>query len=244
MDLSPAATVFLYGLFTAATTALGALPFAFVRTISPRTVGYANALAGGLMLGACFQLVAEGSAHGALQTSAGALGGVLFILATQRWLHDRDLDIGDVRSADTRRMILIVVVMTVHSAAEGIAVGSAFGGGTRLAILITAAIAVHNIPEGLAISAVLRPRGRSLLACAWWSFFSSLPQPLLAVPAFLFVDAVRPALPYGLGFAAGAMIFMVLVELLPEAYEEGRRPEVGLLVSISLVAMIVLQQYL
>jgi zinc transporter ZupT len=141
-------------------------------------------------------------------------------------------------------MILIVVVMTVHSMAEGIAVGAAFGGGRDLAILITAAIAVHNVPEGLAISAVLRPRGTSILKCAWWSFFSSIPQPLLAVPAFLFVEAIQPALPYGLGFAAGAMIFMVLVELLPEAYEEGRRPAVGLLVSSSLVAMIVVQQYL
>ena len=154
------------------------------------------------------------------------------------------MEIEEVRGADARRMILIVVVMTVHSMAEGVAVGAAFAGGQELAVLITVAIAVHNVPEGLAISAVLRPRGASLLACAWWSFFSSIPQPLMAVPAFLFVDAIRPALPYGLGFAAGAMIFMVLVELLPEAYEEGRRPAVGLLVSSTLVAMIVLQQYL
>lgn len=254
--MSPVALVFLYGLITAATTALGALPFAFVRSVSRRAVAYSNAVAAGLMLGACFQLVVEGAGYGVPQTSAGALLGVAFILATQRWLRDRDVDVGTLAgsgsragtgagaAADGRRMVLIVVVMTVHSMAEGVAVGSAFGGGERLAILITAAIAVHNVPEGLAITAVLRPRGVGLLACAGWSFFSSLPQPLLAVPAFLFVDTVRPALPYGLGFAAGAMIFMVLVELLPEAYEEGRKPAVGLMVSISLVAMIVLQQYL
>jgi len=242
--MSPVLLVFLYGLITAATTALGALPFAFVRTISHRTAAYANAIAAGLMLGACFQLIAEGSAYGRIQTGAGALLGVGFILLTQRFLGQYDVEIEEVRAADMRRMILIVVVMTVHSMAEGIAVGAAFGGGRDLAILITAAIAVHNVPEGLAISAVLRPRGTSILKCAWWSFFSSIPQPLLAVPAFLFVDAVRPALPYALGFAAGAMIFMVLVELLPEAYEEGRRPAVGLLVSSTLVAMIVVQQYL
>lgn len=242
--MSPIVAVFLYGLLTAATTALGALPFAFVRVVSRRTVAYSNAVAGGLMLGACFQLVVEGAGYGVLQTAAGALLGVAFILLTQRWLHHSEVDFKALKSADARRMFLIVVVMTVHSMAEGVAVGAAFGGGQQLAILITAAIAVHNVPEGLAISAVLRPRGASLAACAWWSFFSSLPQPLLAVPAFLFVDAVRPGLPYGLGFAAGAMIFMVLVELLPEAYEEGRRPAVGLLVSISLVAMIVVQQYL
>ncbi|MGD8328754.1 MAG: ZIP family metal transporter [Acidobacteriota bacterium] len=242
--MSPVLLVFIYGLITAATTALGALPFAFVKRISNRTVAYANSIAAGLMLGACFQLVVEGSGYGHVQTGAGALLGVGFILLAQRFLAERDVEIEEVQSADARRMILIVVVMTVHSMAEGIAVGAAFGGGRDLAILITAAIAVHNIPEGLAISAVLRPRGTSILKCAWWSFFSSIPQPLLAVPAFLFVEAIQPALPYGLGFAAGAMIFMVLVELLPEAYEEGRRPAVGLLVSSSLVAMIVVQQYL
>jgi len=236
--------VFLYGLLTAVTTALGALPFAFVRTISHRAVAYANAIAAGLMLGACFQLVVEGAEYGHAQTGVGAFLGVGFILSTQRFLKEQEIEIDEVRSADARRMVMIVVVMTVHSMAEGIAVGAAFGGGADLAILITAAIAVHNVPEGLAISAVLRPRGVSVVGCAWWSFFSSIPQPLMAVPAFLFVDAFRPALPYALGFAAGAMIFMVLVELLPEAYEEGRRPAVGLLVSATLVAMIVVQQYL
>jgi zinc transporter ZupT len=233
---SPPVVVFLYGLLTAATTAAGALPFAFVSAVSRRAAAYAGAVAGGLMLGACFQLVVEGSDLGAVETSAGALVGVAFIAATQRGL--------DRYARAARRIVLIVVVMTVHSAAEGVAVGAAFGGGERLAVLITAAIAVHNVPEGLAISAVLRGQGKGLLACAGWSFVSSLPQPFLAVPAFLFVDAVRAALPYGLGFAAGAMVFMVLVELLPEAYEEGRRPAVGLLVSTALVAMIVVQQYL
>lgn len=242
--MSPVVLVFLYGMITAATTALGALPFAFVRTVSNRVVAYANAIAAGLMLGACFQLVVEGSGYGQVQTGTGALLGVAFILATQRFLGRYEVEIDEVRGAGARRMVLIVVVMTVHSMAEGIAVGAGFGGGEELAILITAAIAVHNVPEGLAISAVLRPQGVSIARCAGWSFFSSLPQPLLAVPAFLFVDAVRPALPYGLGFAAGAMIYMVLVELLPGAYEEARRPAVGLLVSSTLVGMIVLQQYL
>lgn len=243
--MNPLLLVFLYGLFTAATTALGAIPFAFVRTISARTVAYAHSIAAGLMLGACFRLVEEGTAFGALQTGLGALAGVLFILVTERVLERFDVGIGDVRGAGGRRMVLIVVVMTVHSIAEGVAVGSAFGGGMSLAILIIVAIAIHNVPEGLAISAVLRPQGATVAACAWWSFFSSLPQPLLAVPSFLFVDRFRPALPYGIGFAAGAMVFMVLVELLPEAYgESGLRAPIGLLVSTTVVAMIVLQQFL
>lgn len=240
----PVLTVFLYGLFTALATGLGALPFAFLRTVSPRVVASANAIAGGLMLGASFGLVAEGTQYGAWQTLVGALLGVLFIVGTQRLLGNREVEFGTARGADAKQMALIVIVMTIHSFAEGVAVGVSFGGGTTLALVITLAIAVHNIPEGLAISAVLRPRGVSVAACAGWSIFSSLPQPLMAVPAFLFVETFRKALPYGLGFAAGAMVFMVLEELLPEAYDRAPRPVVALQVSLTLVAMVLFQQYL
>jgi zinc transporter ZupT len=139
-------------------------------------------------------------------------------------------------------MILIVTVMTVHSLAEGVAIGTSFGGGMALATFITVAIAVHNIPEGVAISAVLRSNGVGVARCAGWSIFSSLPQPVMAVPAFLFVEAFAPALPYGIGFAAGAMVFMVLLEILPEAYGKGSAREVGALASLSMIAMILFQK--
>jgi len=137
-----------------------------------------------------------------------------------------------------------MIVMTVHSFSEGVAVGVSFGGGMTLATVITVAIAVHNIPEGVAITAVLRPRGVSVPRCVGWSIFSSLPQPLMAVPAFLFVEAFRPALPWGLGFAAGAMIFMVLVELLPEAFEEGPRTGVATVATLSIIGMTLFQRFL
>ena len=131
------------------------------------------------------------------------------------------------------------------AAKSALVVGLAlFGAGATVAVAITVAIAVHNVPEGLAITAVLRPRGASLVACAGWSVVSSLPQPLMAVPAFLFVEAFAPALPYGLGFAAGAMVFMVFVELLPEAYEQARAGVVASLVSVTLVAMVLFQRWL
>lgn len=244
MNLQGAGLVFIYGLITALATGLGALPFAFVRSLSPRLVAYSNAVASGLMLGASFGLVAEGTRSGVFQTIVGANAGVAFILMTQRWLHTHDIQFGKARGAGAKRMLLMLVVMTAHSFSEGVAVGAAFGGGMTLAVTITAAIAVHNIPEGLAISAVLRPRGVSVLGCAGWSIVSSLPQPLMAVPAFLFVARFEAALPYGVGFAAGAMVFMVLAELLPEAYGQGRRAEVALLVSITLIAMVLFQQTL
>ena len=240
--MSPVVTVFVYGLITAAATSLGALPFAFVRRVSPAVVAASNAIASGLMLGACFGLVSEGTDLGPLRTGLGGLLGVVFIIATKRLLERHEVEVGAIRGAGARRMALIIVVMTVHSIAEGVAIGAAFAGGLTLATMITVAIAVHNVPEGLAISAVLRPQGARLSECAWWSFVSSLPQPIVAVPAFLFVDAFAPALPWSLGFAAGAMVFMVLVELLPEAYEEGHRDTVSLLVSLSTVAMVAFQR--
>jgi len=234
----------LYGLATALATGLGALPFLFVRKLSSRAVAYANAIAAGLMLGACFGLIREGTVYGGWQTMVGAVVGLIFILATERWLDRFDLSFGDVAGAGAKKMMLIVIVMTVHSVAEGVAVGASFGGGMTLAAVITIAIAVHNIPEGVAITAVLRPEGVSVARCAWWSVFSSLPQPLLAVPAFLFVEAVQPGLPYSIGFAAGAMVFMVFMELLPEAFEDAPRAGIGLVTSVTLIAMVLFQRFL
>lgn len=245
--MSDVLLVFLYALATALATGLGAIPFVFVRTMSDRAVAYANATAAGLMLGASFGLVGEGTGHGRVETVVGALLGVIFILGTQRVLGERaeeDVVFEAVRGEGARKMLLMMVVMTVHSFSEGVAVGVSFGGGITLATVITIAIAIHNIPEGVAITAVLRPQGVPVWKCAVWSIFSSLPQPLMAVPAFLFVEAFTPALPYGLGFAAGAMVFMVLVELLPDAFHQGRRAGVATLASGATVAMVLFQHWL
>jgi zinc transporter ZupT len=235
--------VFFAGLATALATGLGALPFLFLRTVSDKTIGIANAIASGLMLGASFGLLVEGSTVGAAQTIVGGALGVLFIVVSERLLHDREVEFGEMRGAGARQTILVLLIMTAHSFSEGVAVGVSFGGGEKLATLITVAIAVHNIPEGLAISAVMRPKGASLTSCVGWSVFSSLPQPLMAVPAFVFVEFFRPVLPYGLGFAAGAMVYMVFLELLPEAYEAVKPHVVGAVVTASLGAMILFQRY-
>ncbi len=242
--MSDVADVFLAALATALATGLGALPFLFVNTMSSRVMASAYALACGLMLGACFGLVAEGTEFGAVQTVAGGVLGVAGILAARRWLKDRPVQFGGVAGAGARQMVLLIGVMTAHSFSEGVAVGVSFGGSHTLATAITIAIAVHNIPEGLAISAVLRSKGQRVAACAGWSVLSSLPQPLMAVPAFLLVEAARPVLPFGLGFAAGAMAFMVLDELLPEALEHGPRTLVALLTSVAVIAMVLFQHAL
>jgi zinc transporter ZupT len=108
-------------------------------------------------------------------------------------------------------------------------------------VLIAVAIAVHNIPEGLAVSLVLVPRGTSVAGAAGWSIVSSLPQPLMAVPAFVFVEAFEPLLPVGLGFAAGAMLWLVGRELLPEALREASTGAVAVATITSAAAMIAFQ---
>jgi len=117
----------------------------------------------------------------------------------------------------------------------------AYGGGQSLGAFITAAIAIHNIPEGLAISLVLVPRGTSAGKAGLWSIFSSLPQPLMAVPAFLLVTTFRPFLPFGLGLAAGAMLWMVVAELIPDALQDISKEWVGLSVTLALAAMLGIQ---
>ena len=238
-------TVFFYASLTALATGLGALPFLFFRKVSRKWLGYSNAVAGGLMLTASFTLVFEGLHYGLWKTVFGILLGLVFILFSDSWLGKQDgLSISNLKGADARKAILIIGVMTVHSFTEGVGVGVSFGGDAGLGIFITAAIAIHNIPEGLAISLVLIPRGMRVFTTALYCIFSSLPQPVMAVPSYLFVESFRPVLPVGLGFAAGAMIWMVFSEIIPEANEQASTKRIGVIIAISVVIMIIFQEFL
>ena len=203
---------------TALATGLGALPLLALRgDRGRRWLGVSNLVAAVMMTVASGSLIWQGWDLGAGRTALGAVLGVVFIVLFLRLIGDGEgLEIGSLAGADARKALVIVAVMTAHSASEGVGVGVSYGGGERLGILITVAIAIHNIPEGLAISLVLVPRGTSIRSAAWWSVFSSLPQPLIAPLAYLFVETFKGFLPAGLGFAAGAMLWMVWSELLPE----------------------------
>lgn len=239
---SPVVVVFLAALLTAIATGAGALPFLFVRDISLRWMALSHAMAGGLMLAACHSLIAEGIVLDPPRLLVGILLGLFGIVLGHRLVSGgHQHDIADLKGLDAKKALLIIGVMTAHSFAEGVAVGVSFAGEGALAGFISTAIAVHNIPEGLAIALVLVPRGTPVWKAALWAIFSSLPQPLMAVPAYLFVETFQPFLPVGFGLAAGAMIWLVFSELLPEANEHEDSNTVAIAVTLSFTAMLAFQ---
>jgi len=238
-------TILLASGLTAVVTGLGAFPFLFVKSFSRWWLSIFQAAAAGLMLGASHNLVQEGVHLDPYRTFAGLLLGLALIVLANRFINRRaDIDLGELDGGDARKALLVLGIMTAHSFAEGIGVGVSFGGGEKLGLFITAAIAIHNIPEGLAISLVMVPKGTKPWKAALWSIFTSLPQPLMAVPAFLFVVIFQPWLSMGLGLAAGAMIWMVFAELIPDAYEGGASgAEIGIAVTLAFAALLAFQEF-
>lgn len=201
-------------------TGLGAIPVLFTRRLPRRTLGGGYALAGGMMVAVSFfDLVLPGLEKGeSWQIAVGLLLGAYFFWWGELFVERREWSVAGLRGAGARRALLILTTMFVHSFPEGVAVGVGYASGQiELGIFIAVAIAIHNIPEGLAISLPLAAEGVGFWRCFGYSVLSSLPQPIAVVPAVLLVWAVRGLLPLGLGFAAGAMIYLVLAELLPES---------------------------
>lgn len=219
-------------------------------------------MAAGMMTAASYSLLLEGctfkeesTSHldwslsytlsSTVRTALGALLGLAFILGTQKFLDQHeDLKVGTIRGADAKKIILIMFVMTLHSFTEGVGIGVSFGGGKTLGVFISASLAVHNVPEGLAVAIVLLPRQVSKGAASLWCVLTSLPQPIMAVPAYIFVHHFIPLLPLGLGFAGGAMAWVAFAELLVEAYEDTDILTTGLVSTISLAIMMAMQNAL
>jgi len=235
--------VFLVALVTDLATGLGALPFFFFPTISPRWQGAAYSTAGGMMISAAvFSLAEQGLGRGRVgETVIGMLAGAGFYWVVARRVKASAWTVGSLGVADSRQAVLMLGTMFVHSIPEGVAIGVGYATGQiEFGLLLATAIAVHNIPEGIAVSLPLRAKGISPSKCALYAIFTSIPQPLAAVPAFLLVDLFQPLLPLGLGFAGGAMIFLVTAELLPESLERSTREEVAWGVMIGLVLMLLI----
>jgi ZIP family zinc transporter len=250
-------TVFYCGWISAVSTGLGVLPLCLVSEMKEYYIGVSNAIAAGMMMAASYSLFMEGVGFSdasddsewssAARTALGCALGLLFILGTKNFLErNEDVKVGALSGADTKKILLIVFVMTLHSFSEGVGIGVSFGGehGQQLGVFISASLAVHNIPEGLAVAIVLLPRKVSKATAALWCVVTSLPQPLMAVPSFMFVHTFLPVLPVGLGFAGGAMMWVAVMELLVEAYEDTDLMTTGVASSLALGVMMKIQSSL
>ncbi|KDP21841.1 hypothetical protein JCGZ_00628 [Jatropha curcas] len=233
-------TVALFTLAMAAATGLGAVPFFFVE-LDPQWAGLCNGMAAGVMLAASFDLIQEGQDHGAGNwVVIGILSGGVFILLCKKFLEQYgEVSMLDIKGTDATKAVLVIGIMTLHSFGEGSGVGVSFAGpkGFSQGLLVTLAIAVHNIPEGLAVSMVLASRGVSPQNAMLWSVITSLPQPIVAVPSFICADAFNKFLPFCTGFAAGCMIWMVIAEVLPDAFKEASSSQVASAATISVAFM-------
>jgi ZIP family zinc transporter len=267
--LENVAIVFVAGFITALATGLGAIPFFLVDDVSDRWNVALWGLASGIMVSASlFGLIREGLAvvdgtivDAAIAIGPGLLAGVVLVVVGHEVLADAEFHPKEYEEADFKKLVLILGILTVHSFPEGVAVGVSFAdlgleatpGDTVvfaglalpvLAVFMTVAISIHNIPEGVAISIPLRSMGVSEWRMVWWAVFSSLPQPIGAAIAYYFVTLAKQFLPFGFGFAAGAMIYLVLTEFIPEALDSGAdlrrggRPELVAGVALGLALMV------
>lgn len=244
----------LGGLMAAAATALGALPVVFAQTISDRTQHFLFGFGAGVMAAAsAFSLVVPGiAAAEALGAppwqAAGTVGiailvGGSFVLLMDRFLpHEHFIKGLEGRAAArVRRIWLFVFAIALHNVPEGLAIGVAYAGTdvARGSALATG-IAIQDIPEGLVVALALVSVGYSRLAAVLVAAATGLLEPAGAVVGAALVEASALLLPWGLGFAAGAMLFVVSHEIIPESHRKGREVSatVGLLLGFVLMMIL------
>jgi ZIP family zinc transporter len=240
----PVMQAFLAGLFTWAVTALGAALVLGTRTVSKRFLAIMLGFAAGVMLAASYWSLlapaiemAEGMGmRGWVPPLVGLLAGAGFLRladALLPHLHPgapmRDAE--GIRTS-WERATLLVLAITLHNIPEGLAVGVAFGalgvegtmgevGSLGAAIALAVGIGLQNFPEGIAVAMPLRGEGVSALKSFWYGQLSAIVEPIAAVIGAAAVLTFRPLLPYALSFAAGAMIYVVIEELIPESQISG-----------------------
>ncbi len=256
----PALQAFLAGCFTWGVTAAGASLVFLVRTVNQRLLDGMLGFAAGVMIAASvwsLLIPSIGMAEKAgglpwFPSATGFAAGWIFL-----WMLDRGiphLHIGlPVEKAEGpqtsfHRSTLLVLAITLHNIPEGLAIGVAFGAvaaglpaaALAGAVALTLGIAIQNFPEGLAISMPLRREGMSKLRSFWFGQLSAVVEPLAAVAGAVAVLVARPLLPYALAFAAGAMIFVVVEEVIPESQLNGNEGPATLGFLIGFLVMMIL----
>ncbi|MGW8184279.1 MAG: ZIP family metal transporter [Burkholderiales bacterium] len=228
------AVALLATLGTAFATGAGALPVLFARTFAPKAQNAMLGFSAGVMLAASmFSLLlpaldsatamTESKVAGGLVACAGLILGVALMLAMDRWLPHEHLVQGH-HGPDAQRISrvwLFVFAITLHNLPEGLAVGVAFGAGEAThAVPLAIGIGIQNMPEGLAVALALltlnfSPAKATLLALA-----SGMVEPLGGVLGAGVISIMQPMLPLGLSFAAGAMLFVISHEIIPETHHQ------------------------
>ncbi|MEE9167326.1 MAG: ZIP family metal transporter [Candidatus Neomarinimicrobiota bacterium] len=239
--IHPVAQALLATLFTWGVTALGAAAVFTMKELRRKVLDGMLGFAGGVMIAASYwSLLApsiEMSKEGPLPSWAppaiGFMMGGIFLWGLDRILPHLHIgfpiDTAEGISTTWRRTTLLVLAITLHNIPEGLAVGVAFGavannlpsatlGG---AIALTLGIGLQNFPEGFAVAMPLRRVGVSRLKSFWYGQLSAVVEPIAGVIGAVVVLTSRAILPYALAFAAGAMIFVVVEEVIPESQFEG-----------------------
>lgn len=240
-QLDPALLALLAGLFTWSITALGAAAVLVRKEITKSALDGMLGFAGGVMIAASFWSLLAPSirlseAMGGIPwipAAAGFLLGGITLLAMDKVLPHLHIGYPEESAEGIRtsfqRATLLVIAITMHNIPEGLAVGVAFGAiaagipelGLAEAVALSIGIGIQNFPEGLAVSVPLRREGYSPLRSFLYGQLSGIVEPLAAVIGAVAVMLARPILPYALAFAAGAMIFVVVEEVIPESQLSG-----------------------
>lgn len=237
-------------------TGLGALPVFFRKEYSPAFINMAMGASAGIMLVASFvSLILPGFEHAHallpdykhsyLLVLLGLFVGYISIIYLHNHLpHEhlfKEKDMNNGRGLS--RVMLIVFAITLHNLPEGLAVGIGFGG-TDLdhALEIAFAISLQNIPEGLVVAFGLVGEGMSRSRAVGMSFLSGAVEPMAAFVGFIATKIVVWALPFSLGFAAGAMLFVVCQEMLPEIFRGGSEKSATRGVIGGIIVMLILSQ--
>jgi len=239
--MAPVLTVLLWSSLAAASAALGGL-FLLGRDRPPAAwLGWANAAAAGLMLGVAYALTVDGFETAPLRGVAGAMIGTLLVAATHRLAGTEDLDLNKLDEPGTEYGYAVLLVQTLHSAWEGVAIGVAAVFNLGFGVFMAAIFAVHNIAEAMILISVLRSRGGSLSTASGLAVVTNVPQVLLAVVTFSVLVSAPGATPWILGFAVGALVQLVLVELLAEAYHEAGPASIAVVTSLAMGVIALLQ---
>jgi len=212
--------LFLAACGTALATGLGAVPVFLLGSravaLTPALLGFAAGVMGvAAVAGLLIPATQEGSAAEVLGGLAVGLG----FLALVRWRFRPDASFMGRTGPGTRTSALVFLVLFVHSLPEGFAVGTAFASDRAgLSLFVILAIAIQNVPEGTSVAIPMAEAGFGRGRQFWAAVATSAPQPVGALIAYFAVEAVSGLLPFSFAFAAGAMLALIAVEMLPQAY--------------------------